>query len=309
MTTEDRSYIKISTPQWNLNMLPVSNHMSIPPKTAGVYALYNQVQLVIYVGKAENLRGRIRDHAAANTNTKSFSHMFQFFSCFYETSAVYRDILETWLINELKPTHNSDKVWTYTSELMQLKKRKNDEEFARLHERAKIKQKEKELELARSTNKSESGVIASFDDIIPVYDFEHLKKANLLIEPVLVYFTKKNGKKSVCSENTMLKGILPSDMAVYYEQKWKDPPIQPFATWDIDKEIEKFHHQMTNYWGINVKLDNQNKFETMRNIWHIHATAETLQCNTSVIATYMEHNNGQIPKSKSDVHWYRKGIC
>lgn len=81
------------------------------PQKRGVYFLYSKTHDLLYVGKAKNLRIRIREHINGNTNTKDFSNKIKEIEYFVETNAFHAELYETYIINTLKPKYNVSKVY------------------------------------------------------------------------------------------------------------------------------------------------------------------------------------------------------
>lgn len=86
-------------------------------KLGGIYFFYNEKDELLYLGKAKHLRSRIQQHLSGHSNTKTIKHNFKKFRVMYEDDVVSRDILETYLINDLKPLLNYQKVYTYKNSL------------------------------------------------------------------------------------------------------------------------------------------------------------------------------------------------
>ena len=86
------------------------------PKEAGVYLMKNAAGKIVYVGKAKNLRQRLRSYRVANPERLSRRHLrllqqvtsIEFNLCADETAALKH---EAKLIRELKPKFNRAGVW------------------------------------------------------------------------------------------------------------------------------------------------------------------------------------------------------
>ena len=100
--------------------IPRIKHMFIDdvqtklPKRGGVYLLYGTGHKeLLYIGKAQNLRGRVKGHLTTNKQMEGIRHNFKWVDYFCVRCPVERDMYETYLINKLKPSLNVDKVYTY----------------------------------------------------------------------------------------------------------------------------------------------------------------------------------------------------
>lgn len=85
---------------------------------AGIYAIYNNDNICMYVGKANNIRNRTRWHIS---NTKSnplrdVKHNLIFCKYAILDCPVDRDIYETYYINLYQPKLNYEKVFVYQTE-------------------------------------------------------------------------------------------------------------------------------------------------------------------------------------------------
>lgn len=94
----------------------VDDYANIPAGMGGIYRFYGDSDNILYVGKTNDLKRRIKDHIESLTNTINLSHGFYTVKCFYVDCPVERDIYETWLINKLKPPLNSQKTYTYKTD-------------------------------------------------------------------------------------------------------------------------------------------------------------------------------------------------
>jgi predicted GIY-YIG superfamily endonuclease len=81
------------------------------PKTGGIYYLYNCFKEVIYVGKATNLKNRLRSHLSGKSNTSLYFEEFSYIRVYPISDPAERDIYETYAINTLKPKHNKAKTF------------------------------------------------------------------------------------------------------------------------------------------------------------------------------------------------------
>lgn len=91
------------------------NNTKLIKQIGGIYCFYGKENDLLYIGKAADLRNRIRGHFAGTTSLKDVYHNFNKVKGFYCSNPVEREIYETYLINELQPKLNLDKVFTYTS--------------------------------------------------------------------------------------------------------------------------------------------------------------------------------------------------
>ncbi len=86
------------------------------PKRAGVYLMRDAYENVLYVGKAKNLRQRIRNYRIANPDKMPRRHLkmvrqiarIEFQICYNEAAALKR---ESKLIRTIKPKFNRAGVW------------------------------------------------------------------------------------------------------------------------------------------------------------------------------------------------------
>ncbi len=108
------------------------NNIELIPRKSGIYLLYGEDKNLLYIGKAENLRDRVKVHVSGQDfSSRKFSRLIQSISCIFVSCPMERDIYETYMINVLKPTFNTKKVYLYESEIMKnrrLKRRKKIEE-------------------------------------------------------------------------------------------------------------------------------------------------------------------------------------
>jgi hypothetical protein len=85
-------------------------------KEPGVYLFYNNMDQIMYIGKASNMRNRIMSHILGNSNTADVCHNFSKVECIYVDDPTDRDIYETYLINTLQPPLNIEKVFSFKSQ-------------------------------------------------------------------------------------------------------------------------------------------------------------------------------------------------
>jgi hypothetical protein len=93
-----------------------SASVNVVRRRGGLYLFYGKGKYadhILYVGKAADLRGRIRGHYKGTTNTRRIKHNFGIVTGFYEDNPVSRDIYETFLVDKYKPPLNREKTYTY----------------------------------------------------------------------------------------------------------------------------------------------------------------------------------------------------
>lgn len=81
------------------------------PSNSGIYFIYDDYDL-LYVGKADNLSGRLMNHFHGETNTRDISHNFQRIK-FIEINKELLSDFENFYINFYKPRLNVSGVRTY----------------------------------------------------------------------------------------------------------------------------------------------------------------------------------------------------
>lgn len=79
---------------------------TVENKQSGVYLIRDKGNRVVYVGKAVDLKHRIKDHFNGCTNTKPYSMFFNEVAFVIENSSIKRSLLETQLMFEYKPIFN-----------------------------------------------------------------------------------------------------------------------------------------------------------------------------------------------------------
>jgi len=125
--------ITITVPNDNL-CIKCKQYDKIPPKQGGIYKIYSKKNELLYIGKSDNLRRRLKEHMEPSllsvSNTEEFKHLFHVVECIYVNCPVERDIYETYLINTLKPPLNRHKTFTYkTTKYNYLKKKTLEEQL------------------------------------------------------------------------------------------------------------------------------------------------------------------------------------
>lgn len=105
--------IKIEIPQMIFSFKKDELHNI--PNRSGIYIIFGSNDNVLYVGKAKELRGRVKGHFAGKTSLKDMAHNFYEVSGFFCDDETERDIYETYIINILKPKLNVEKAYTYNT--------------------------------------------------------------------------------------------------------------------------------------------------------------------------------------------------
>lgn len=77
-------------------------------KQSGVYLIRDKGNRIVYVGKAVDLKSRIRDHFNGHTNTQVYSVFFYEVAVIIENSSIKRSMIETNLMFEYKPVFNKE---------------------------------------------------------------------------------------------------------------------------------------------------------------------------------------------------------
>jgi excinuclease UvrABC nuclease subunit len=77
----------------------------------GIYAVFDKETNLLYVGKAKNLRSRLKSHMYGVANSSVPRDRVYYINIIYVDSPMERDIYETYLIYELKPQFNKSKKW------------------------------------------------------------------------------------------------------------------------------------------------------------------------------------------------------
>ncbi len=95
----------------------VEDRLAVCPQSPGVYLMKNQLGQVIYVGKAKNLRSRVRsyfqnsiNHSAKTQHLVGHIQDIEFMIAQSETEAL---ILENTLIKKWKPKYNTTRQRTF----------------------------------------------------------------------------------------------------------------------------------------------------------------------------------------------------
>jgi hypothetical protein len=98
------------------------NDKYLLPKKPGIYKFYDDKDELMYIGKTQDIRGRIDAHLHPSKETKfvrstaNICHNFKKVSYMLINCPADRDILETYLINRDKPKLNGNKVFIYQTD-------------------------------------------------------------------------------------------------------------------------------------------------------------------------------------------------
>lgn len=95
---------------------PKEERNTIPKDIMGIYFLYNENYILMYIGKSNNLKSRINQHFLGKSSTEHVAHNFHYFNYAIINDATDREIYETYYINQDKPLLNNEKIFTYSSE-------------------------------------------------------------------------------------------------------------------------------------------------------------------------------------------------
>jgi len=74
----------------------------------GVYRLYDEAGKIIYVGKSNNLKRRMRQHLGKDTNTSYFIDEVKKADWFVEPDPVFQTLLESVFIALHRPKYNDE---------------------------------------------------------------------------------------------------------------------------------------------------------------------------------------------------------
>jgi hypothetical protein len=78
---------------------------------SGVYVLRNSEGLCLYVGKSSSLGRRLLEHLSGKKDSIRFYKDIASISLYCSGNMFYVDVYETYLINELRPKFNRDKMY------------------------------------------------------------------------------------------------------------------------------------------------------------------------------------------------------
>ena len=91
------------------NILTLEAQIKLLPKFPGVYLMHNQQSEIIYIGKAKNLKNRVKTYFQKRLETPKLRVMvpkIQRFEFIVTDSEVEALILESYLIKKHKPCYN-----------------------------------------------------------------------------------------------------------------------------------------------------------------------------------------------------------
>lgn len=91
-------------------MVPVKNAY-LTPNVSGIYKFYSSDNELLYIGKSNDIRSRVSSHVSGSTNTEKFYLEFSYLTCIFIDNPLFLDIIETYMINTLKPKYNKSKVF------------------------------------------------------------------------------------------------------------------------------------------------------------------------------------------------------
>lgn len=136
--------------------------------TGGIYLLFNVLDQLIYVGRSQDLKGRLNHHFSGTTHTVEYHKEFYYFRVMYTNSRYEQKIYELYAINEFKPYYNKMDVFEELKVLNEV-------------EEMKIKtEKEKEIEtmvkfISRFMNKNKSRniEISMLKDLLKTKKIDH----------------------------------------------------------------------------------------------------------------------------------------
>lgn len=100
------------------NILDIEENV---PAYSGIYLLYNDKNVLMYIGKSVNLYHRLMRHVKERTHISHLTHNFKkyrYIKCkgmTFKKTALGIEIVELYLINTLKPKLNVRDVETYTT--------------------------------------------------------------------------------------------------------------------------------------------------------------------------------------------------
>lgn len=77
----------------------------------GVYILYNELGAPIYVGRSKDVKRRLTDHIKGRNGSEHFYREISRIRVYLEDNPFFVDVYEAFLINELKPAYNLDRVY------------------------------------------------------------------------------------------------------------------------------------------------------------------------------------------------------
>ncbi|MDP4084689.1 MAG: nucleotide excision repair endonuclease [Bacillota bacterium] len=87
------------------------DEVNLISNSGGIYLFFGQSGDILYIGKAQKLKTRIKAHLGGLSNTNSYYNEFYLIKYFLVNSPLERDIYETFLINKLQPIYNKSKIY------------------------------------------------------------------------------------------------------------------------------------------------------------------------------------------------------
>ncbi|WP_157663888.1 GIY-YIG nuclease family protein [Sutcliffiella horikoshii] len=105
--------IKTPDPDLEFKVKDYYKHLNsnFPYGIKGLYCFYSNLNESLYAGKSTEIKTRISAHIRESTHTKEFAGEFFYVKIWLIKNQVDLDMLETFIINELKPKYNSSKVY------------------------------------------------------------------------------------------------------------------------------------------------------------------------------------------------------
>lgn len=91
--------------------ISLKNIKKIPDGIRGVYFLYSDQEVLLYIGKSSNIKTRLIAHIKGITNTKDFHEEIAKIRFIKEECPTMTEILETYYINKFHPLYNEKKVY------------------------------------------------------------------------------------------------------------------------------------------------------------------------------------------------------
>lgn len=88
------------------------DYVKIPRRVAGIYLFFNEKDELLYCGKTDSLRSRIRTHFYDNVSAiKDNRDEVYKIACCFVPDPYEREIYETHAIHQMKSKYNIDKVF------------------------------------------------------------------------------------------------------------------------------------------------------------------------------------------------------
>jgi len=265
------------------------------PKSPGVYLMKNSKDHIIYVGKAINLRSRVRQYFQSSNNqppkVRAMVPNIHHFEYIVTDSEIEALILENNLIKENKPKYNvllrDDKTYPYIKVTLQ-------EEFPRLLKTRKI-QKDGAKYYGPYTNVwALNETLNILRSLYPIRQCN--KDVNKLIEgkvrPCLNYHIKKcigpcTGRVNKEAYQEMIQGIL-----LFLEGREDE----------LIKDIEGKMHQASERMNFEGAAKYRDQVEALREVLQRQKVVSTKEYDQDVIAMSKRDN-----KSSVQVFFIRKG--